>query len=316
MAFILRKRNAKRQEEKAAGGGFYRSGFFPWLLMMPTLAVLGLIGLFPFGYAIYLAGRKLILSKMYLPNPFVGLANFQFLMQDPTFIHALFITLVITLEAVFIEFWLGLGLATLAQRNIRGKGFFRVCLLVPMAITPVVTGLMWRFMLYPGAGLIPYYGKQLANLFGRETFPELLSVNYALQTIVAVDVWQWTPFMFLIFLAGLASIPPEPYEAARIDGASPWFIFRSVTLPLLRPMILIAILIRTMDVFRIFDKVFVLTSGGPGDATETLAYYLYRSGFKFFHASRGAAIALIALVIIVGFSFLFVKLLRKEAVIR
>jgi multiple sugar transport system permease protein len=285
------------------------------MLMLPTLFILGLMGFFPFGYAIFLAGRKLILSKLYLPNPFVGLANFEYVMKDPQFIHSLLITVIFTAEAVTIEFFLGLALAMLANRKIRGLGIFRVCLLIPMAITPVVTGLIWRFMLYSGAGFISYYGGRLAHVFGG-TWPELLSAQLALQTLIAIDVWQWTPFMFLILLAGLSSIPPEPYEAARIDGAGTWFIFRSITLPLLKPMILIALLIRTMDAFRVFDKVFVLTAGGPGNATQSLVYYLYYSAFKFFHVSRGAALALITLIIIVAVSFFYVKLLRKEAVIR
>jgi multiple sugar transport system permease protein len=144
----------------------------------------------------------------------------------------------------------------------------------------------------------------------------LANPRLALQTLIFIDIWEWTPFMFLILSAGLASQPPEPYEAAMVDGASKWFIFRTITMPLLKQSILIALLMRTMDAFRTFDTIFVLTEGGPGNSTETLNIFLTHLGFKFFYTSKAAAMSLIMLVMIIAMSFAFIKILRREEVVQ
>lgn len=289
---------------------------FPWLLMSPTLVVLVLLGLFPFVYAIRIAAFNISISKPYLPQLFVGLAQYKDLVRDANFINALRVTIIFTVEAVFIQFWLGLGIAMLFQRRILLKGLFRICILVPMVLTPVVVGLMWRFLLYPHAGAVTYYVGVLAKLLGLTAPQFLANPRLALQTLIFIDIWEWTPFMFLILNAGLSSQPPEPYEAAMMDGASKWFIWRTITMPLLRPSIMIALLMRTMDAFRTFDTIFVLTEGGPGNSTETLNIFLTHLGFKFFYTSRASAMALMMLAMIIAMSFAFIKILRKEEVIR
>ncbi len=285
---------------------------FPWLLLTPALVVLALLGLFPFVYAIRIAAFNISISKPYLPQFFVGLAQYAELVRDPNFLNALRVTIVYTVEAVFIQFWAGLGIALLFRRRIILKGLFRVCILVPMVITPVVVGLMWRFLLYPHAGILTYYLEQISTFLGL-TPPQLLAnPRSALQTLIFIDIWEWTPFMFLILHAGLSSLPSEPFEAAMVDGASKWHIFRTLTMPLLKQSILIALLIRTMDAFRTFDTIFVLTEGGPGNSTETLNIFLTHLGFKFFHTSEASAMSLIMLVMIIAMSFAFIKILRKE----
>ncbi len=287
---------------------------FPWILMAPTLVVLAFLGLFPFFYAIRMAAYNVNIAKPYLPQIFQGLDQYKDLIKDPNFINSLRVTVIFTLEAVFIQFWAGLGIALLFRRKIRLKGLFRVCILVPMVLTPVVVGLMWRFLTYPHAGVVTYYLDQLCRFLGLATPQLLADPKLALQTLIWIDIWEWTPFMFLILHAGLSSMPSEPYEAAMMDGASGWFIFRTITLPLLKPSILIALLIRTMDAFRTFDTIFVLTEGGPGNSTETMNIFLTHLGFKFFYTSRAAAMALIMLVMIIAMSFAFTKILRKEEV--
>ncbi len=289
---------------------------FPWLLMSPTLVVLALLGLFPFVYAIRIAAFNISISKPYLPQIFLGLGQYKDLMRDANFINALRVTIIFTVEAVFIQFWLGLGIAMLFQRRILLKGLFRLCILVPMVLTPVVVGLMWRFLLYPHAGAVTYYAGVLAKLLGLTPPQFLATPRLALQTLIFIDIWEWTPFMFLILSAGLASQPTEPYEAAMMDGASKWFIWRTITMPLLRSSIMIALLMRTMDAFRTFDTIFVLTEGGPGNSTETLNIFLTHLGFKFFYTSRASAMALIMLAMIIAMSFAFIKILRKEEVVR
>ncbi len=287
---------------------------FPWILMAPALVVLAFLGLFPFFYAIRMAAFNVNIAKPYLPQLFMGLAQYKDLIKDPNFINSLRVSIVFTLEAVFIQFWAGLAIALLFRRKIHLKGLFRVCILVPMVLTPVVVGLMWRFLLYPHAGVVTYYMGQVFHFLGLTTPQLLADPKLALQTLIWIDIWEWTPFMFLILHAGLSSMPAEPYEAAMMDGASGWHIFRTVTMPLLKPSILIALLIRTMDAFRTFDTIFVLTEGGPGNSTETLNIFLTHLGFKFFYTSRAAAMALVMLVMIIAMSFAFTKILRSEEV--
>jgi multiple sugar transport system permease protein len=285
--------------------------YFPWLLMAPTLIILLGVGLFPFGYSLYLAGTNIILSKPYLDTAFVGLEQYQGIMQDDDFFHSLRVTAIFTVCAVFIEFWAGLGLALLFRRQLAGKALYRLAILVPMVVPPVVVGLIWQYMLFPNSGLLSYYFGQIAAALGVPPPGFLSSPGSALRTLILVDVWQWTPFMFLILHAGLASIPNEPYEAAEIDGASPWRIFWTITMPLLKSSILIALIIRTMDAFRTYDTIAVLTAGGPGNSTETLNIMLTNQGFKFFDASKAAALSLIMFVIILALSSIFIRVFSK-----
>ncbi|HET7716862.1 MAG TPA: sugar ABC transporter permease [Bauldia sp.] len=286
---------------------------FPWLLVAPTILVLAGIGIYPFIYALYIAGHNIVLSKPYLPRIFVGLYQYQSLIQDPAFWQSVKLTVIFTVEAVFIEFWLGLGLALLFRRQLVGASILRLLILLPMIIPPLVVGFIWRYMFFPGVGLVTYYVGGIANaLFGVESLPFLADPDWALQTIIFVDVWEWTPFMFLILSAGLASIPKQPYEAAEIDGASSWRVFWTITLPLLKPAILIAVVIRTMDAFRVFELIRVMTQGGPGNATTTLNIMLTKTGLEFFDASRAAALSLLMMMAIIVFSFIFIRVFRSN----
>lgn len=288
--------------------------WFPWLLMGPTLLILFVVGIFPFGYSIWLASTNIILSKPYLDTWFVGLEQYQSLIQDPDFFNALRITLVFTGSAVFLEFWAGLGLALLFRRQIRGKALYRLAILLPMVMPPLVVGLVWKYMLFPNSGLISYYANAVAGLIGVAPPTFLNEPGSALQTLIFIDVWQWTPFMFLILHAGLAAIPPEPYEAAEIDGAGAWRVFWTITMPMLKPAILIALVIRTMDAFRTYDQIAVLTAGGPGNATETLNIWLTNLAFRFFDVSKGAALSLIIFVLILIMSTIFIRILSRSRI--
>jgi len=279
--------------------------------MGPTLAILLAVGLFPFGYSLYLASTNIVLSKPYLPRVFMGLQQYQDLVTDPDFLNSLKITATFTISAVFVEFWAGLGLALLFKRTIVGKSVYRLGILIPMVIPPVVVGLIWKYLLYPHSGLVTYFTTQVAAIFGLPPVPFLSSPQTALATLIFVDVWQWTPFMFLILHAGLSSLPNEPYEAADIDGASRFRVFRTITLPLLKQSILIALIIRTMDAFRTYDTIAILTQGGPGNATQTFNVWLTNLGFIAFDASRAAALSLIMFVIILVMSFVFIQIFTK-----
>ena len=285
---------------------------FPWVLMAPTLIILFAIGIYPFLYSLYIASQNIILSKPYVPRFFVGLYQYQSLMHDPEFWHALKNTLIFTVQAVFIEFWLGLGLALLFQRRLRGQSIMRVFILIPMILPPLVAALIWRYMFYPGAGLVTYYSGGMMRMFGLGEIPFLSDPTIAFQTLIFVDIWEWTPFMFLMLSAGLASIPRQPYEAAEIDGASAWRVFWTITMPLLRPAILIAVVIRTMDAFRTYELIVIMTRGGPCNATTTLNVMLTKTGLEFFDASKAAALSLIMMMTIIVMSFVFIRVFRSK----
>jgi multiple sugar transport system permease protein len=241
-----------------------------------------------------------------------SVANFTRLLSDNFFLTALGHTLTYTIAALTLEFSIGLALALLLNSQIRGRSFFRATLLIPMMFPTVVVGVVWRLMLNPNFGAINGTLKQVG--LNTESLTWTASPRLALLSVIAVDVWQWTPFVFLVLLAGLQAIPQEPYEAALIDGSSRWQTFRHVTLPLLKPAILIALLLRTMDLLRVFDQIFILTEGGPGFATETISLYIYRTAFRFFDFGYAAAMSFVLLLLTNVISTIYIRFLQtKEA---
>jgi multiple sugar transport system permease protein len=239
-----------------------------------------------------------------------SLQNFARLASDRFFLEALKHTLVYAVVALTLEFLFGLALAVLLSSRLRGRGFFRAALLVPMMLPPVVVGVVWRLMLNPNFGAINGTLKGFGA--GTDALTWTASPRLALISVIMVDVWQWTPFMFLVLLAGLQAIPQEPYEAALIDGSSAWQTFRHVTLPLLKPAILIALLLRTMDLLRVFDQIFILTEGGPAFATETISLYIYRAAFRFSDFGYAAAMSFVLLILTNSISLLYIRLLREQ----
>jgi multiple sugar transport system permease protein len=238
--------------------------------------------------------------------------NYVAFFQDTLFWNAMKNTLVFVISAVSLELILGLVLASGLNRVIRGSGFFRSILLMPMFITPVAVGLIFRFMLPQDIGIIPcLLGK--IGLFNLDKIEWLASPSTALVTIILIDVWQWTSFVTLFLLAGLQSLPEEPFEAARVDGASGYQIFRYITLPLMTPVIMVTILLRMIDAFRVFEYVYVLTRGGPGAATETITYYIYKVGFRFFYLGKASAMALLFMSIIMVIAVLQMKISQRRS---
>jgi len=239
-----------------------------------------------------------------------GVSNFTRLISDAFFLTAMAHTFIYAVVALVFEFLIGLSLALLLNSQIRGRTLFRAALLVPMMLPTVVVGVVWRLMLNPNFGAINGTLKEV----GVNTEPLIwtASPKLALLSVIAVDVWQWTPFVFLVLLAGLQAIPQEPYEAALIDGSSRWQTFRYVTLPLLKPAILIALLLRTMDLLRVFDQIFILTEGGPGFATETISLYIYRTAFRFFDFGYAAAMSFVLLALTNVISSIYIRFLQMK----
>ncbi|HIC87913.1 MAG TPA: sugar ABC transporter permease [Anaerolineae bacterium] len=248
------------------------------------LLVLTAVLIYPLGFSFWVSLHDYRLTALNDVR-FVGWDNYVGLLGDRSYWKALSNTLIFVFLAVGLELTIGFGLALLLHRPRWLQNVFRAVLLTPMFITPIAVGLMFRFLLNSQLGIIPYLLNKLGitvDWFG----PQL-----ALYSIIMIDVWQWTPFMLLLLLAGLESLPHEPFEAARVDGASSWFTFRKVTLPLMRPVILVAIIIRMLDAFKVFEYIYAITRGGPGERTETILYHIYRVGFRFFRMGEAAAMA-------------------------
>jgi len=278
---------------------------FPLVLIAPAIVVLLSLSIYPLIYSVTIS-----LQTQTAEGSSWSVSNFTRLFTDGFFLAAMAHTFVYATAALILEFSIGLGLALLLNGQIRGRGFFRAALLVPMMLPAVVVGVVWRLMLNPNFGAI---NGTLKN-FGLNTdgLTWTASPRLAMLSVIAVDVWQWTPFVFLVLLAGLQAIPQEPYEAALIDGSSRWQTFRYVTLPLLKPAILIALLLRTMDLLRVFDQIFILTEGGPGFATETISLYIYRAAFRFFDFGYAAAMSFVLLILTNVISAIYIRLLQNK----
>ncbi len=267
---------------------------FWWTL--PSIVVLLALSIYPMLYSVRLA--------------FGNLGNFSRLIADRTFAIATLQTIVLTAVALAAEFVLGLALALLIDSLTRAKSIFRAGLLVPMLLPPVVAAVAWRLIYNPQFGVLNGTLRQLGVNTSQLIWTN--GQNSALLSVIVVDIWEWTPFLFLLLSAGLQSIPPDPIEAARIDGASPWQIFRDVTLPLLKPTILLALLLRAMDLVRIFDQIFILTQGGPGTATETVSLYIYRTAFRFSNFGYAAAMSFVLLAATMLFSRGLMRVMRAR----
>ena len=275
------------------------------LMLAPAMLVLLTLTIFPSIYMIMAAATR-ISPNPDLPWQFAGADNFLRLLADEQFHVGLWNTLVFTVFAVGAEFLLGLGLALLLDRFIRRLNFLKTILMLPMMLPPVAVAITWKLIYEPQFGV-------LNEIMYRLDLPLQAwagDVRLAMFSVIVADVWQWTPFMFLLMLAGLASLPDEPYEAAAIDGASAWRQFWDLTLPFLKPVIAIALLLRIMDALRLFDLVFILTGGGPADRTKTLSLYIYQVAYRFADPSYAAAISLFVLFTTVAFSTWFIKRMR------
>ena len=240
---------------------------------------------------------------------FLGGGNYLKVLQDARFWNSLKQTGILMVGTISIEFILGLAIAMLFFGEARARKFLVPTILLPMMIAPVIVGYMWRLLYQVQSGPINYL---LLRIFAIGPFAWTSGVSTALPSIVIADVWQWTPFVMLILLAGITSVPQELFEAAEVDGASGWQRFIHVILPMIRRIIAIVVLFRILDTFRMFDKIYIMTVGGPGSATETVSFYAYLSGFKYFRIGYAAAMSFILLAITVMISTVVANVLHRE----
>jgi multiple sugar transport system permease protein len=278
----------------------------PWLLIAPAALALAAVAAYPLIYGIrasfrtYRYGRDLGSA---------GVQNYHVVFGDHVFWTAIGTTARYVFFAVTIETLLGLALALLVVDQVRFSRFFRVSLLLPMTIAPVVVGVIWRLMYASDIGVV----NPLFSSLGLGTPNVLAHPSSAFIGVVAVDVWEWTPLMFLIILAGLQSIPQEPIEAAAVDGAGPFRVFFDHTLPLLTPVLMVAVTLRLIDAIGTFDQIFVLTRGGPGTSTQLISTYAYNTAFQFTEYGRGMAMVVALLVMTLLLVVALIRYMRRAS---
>ena len=300
---ILHRHNDKTQPVKRR-----KRRRFGWLVpMIPGMAFLIAISVYPTIYSLNASFYRWNLAAT-ARRSLVGLRNYELLLSDPSFWHSVGVTLTYVFIVVALELAIGLGVALLFFRRFPGDHFLRALLILPMVVAPVVVGLLWRYMLNAQFGVVNY----LAELVGFERVDFLGSTALALPTLILIDVWQWTPFTFLIMLAALQGMPEDIIEAARIDGARSVRIFFDHILPMIRYPIAVALVLRLLDAFRVYDIIFMTTRGGPIDVTQTLSWQIYDVGFKSFDIGYAAAYSWLMLILVVMVATVVLKVMFRK----
>lgn len=278
---------------------------FPWLLIGPTVLLLVVLTIFPLLYSLYLSLNDYRLAGS---RDWVWFRNYDQLLTDEVFWRKLSFTLQVTIFAVAIELALGLVCAIVLNKRLPGMGVLRMIVYIPMMISPLVVAYFWRIMLDGSYGVLTYF----ADSLGFDKPQWTIQLTLAKASIIATDVWQWTPFVTLLMLAGLQAVPSQLYEAASLDRASRWMVFSKITLPFLKTPILLALLFRTIDTFKFFELPYVITGGGPGDLTESLSLMAYNVGFEQSLLGMGAAISWLMVVVINIMAIILIKALTRQ----
>lgn len=274
-----------------------------YFFILPAGLIAAAVTVFPIFYVLWLSlqERLLVLGSA----RFIGLENFARLAGDARFWNALGNTAYFTVVSVALELALGLGIALALQRAFCGRGWMRAVVLIPWAVPTVVAAKMWEWMYNADFGVLNYLLGAQINWLG--------SPAWALHAAILLDVWKTTPFVALLLMAGLQTIPQDLYKAARVDGASAWVVFRRITLPLLAPLMLVVLIFRTIDAVRVFDVIYVLTGGGPGNATETLSIYAYKLLFQTLQFGYGSAVAVTVFLLVGLITAFYLRLMRGVA---
>lgn len=295
-----------RQESAVTQGR--REKAFPYLLLLPAAIALALVSIFPLYLGVQASLTNYVFGR---PVASAGLTNYVNVFKDQTFWDAMAVTARFVTIVLIIETVLGLGLALLVQREIRFVRLFRMSIIAPMTVAPVAVGVIWRLMFSSDTGAID----PLFIALGQPA-PEMLAhPDTAFLALVLVDVWEWTPLLFLICLAGLQSLPQEPLEAAVVDGAGPIRVLFEHTLPLLLPVMAVGIVLRLIDAIGTFDQIFVLTRGGPGTATQLISIYAYNTSFNFTQYGEGAAMLISLFIIVFALMMVAIRLMRRASAV-
>ena len=277
------------------------------LLIAPATLVLLGVFVYPFGYALYISFTEWTIGQQLAPT-WAGLANYSSLVGDGRFLNAIFRSTIFVSFAVTIEFILGFVLALIFNKRLPAFGIFRTVAVLPVMVMPIATGLVWFYVLNFRYGPL----NVLLGTLGLPAQNWLPHPTGAMGALILADVWQWTPFVMIVIVAGLRSLPEYVYEAAALDGLRPVETFFKITVPLLRPVIFIVLLLRFMDAFKLMDLVYILTQGGPAGRTETLSYYIYVMGLQLFRVGLAAAVSILFLIFISIAAQVFVRYMYRE----
>lgn len=281
-----------------------------YALAAPAMLTIGMFALYPILSTVWLSLHEFKLNMPALGKPFVGIEHYLTLSKDVRFWSSLWNTLYFTFFSVLLELIFGFAIAILINRSFRGRGIVRAAVLVPWAIPTVVSAMMWKFMFNDQLGVINDVLVKLGIL--DHYIAWLGSRDTALWSLIVTDVWKTTPFMALLILAGLQVIPADNYEAARVDGATRFQQLVKITIPLVKPAVLVALLFRTLDAFRVFDIVFVMTGGGPANSTETISMYAQTTLMRYLDFGKGSALSVITFLCVMLISFFYIKFLGVQ----
>lgn len=283
-----------------------REGWFPWVLLAPAMLTLVVVALVPFLYTVYLSLHEMQYAQV---GAWAGLDNYRALLGNARFWHSVAISGLFVALAVPLEFGLGLAGALILNQGIRLRSLVVPLLFVPTLMAPIVVAILWKIMLAGSWGLVSY---NVLERFGILTDTSVFaSPALALYALVLIDVWQWTPFVLLALFAGLQSLPVTPYRAAQVDGATALQTFRRLTIPLMTPLMAVVVLLRIIDTFKVFDTIFLLTGGGPGQATESVSLFTYKTVFDFWNLGAATATAVVVWIMFFVFSNAFYQLVKR-----
>ncbi|HEY2862708.1 MAG TPA: sugar ABC transporter permease [Casimicrobiaceae bacterium] len=274
------------------------------LFVAPALLVVGAVIIFPWAFTVWMSAFDWKIGSV---AHFVGFDNYAQLATNKRFLESILHTFYFTLLAVVFPLILGTAAALIFHREFPLRGVLRSIFTMPMMATPVAVALVWTMMFHPQQGVLNY----LLSLVGLPPSLWVYSPTLVIPSLVLVEIWHWTPLIMLIVLGGLAALPTEPYESARLDGASEWQLFRYITLPLLAPFLIVAAVIRTIDALKAFDTIYVISQGGPGTASETINLYLYLQAFAFYNVGNASAVVVVFFVIILALALLLLHVREK-----
>jgi len=274
------------------------------LFVAPALVVVGAVIIFPWAFTVWMSAFDWKIGSV---AHFVGFDNYTQLATNKRFLESILHTFYFTLLAVIFPLILGTIAALIFHREFPLRGMLRSIFTMPMMATPVAVALVWTMMFHPQQGVLNY----LLSLVGLPPSLWVYSPTWVIPSLVLVEIWHWTPLIMLIVLGGLAALPTDPYESARLDGASEWQLFRYITLPLLAPFLIVAAVIRTIDALKAFDTIYVISQGGPGTASETINLYLYLQAFAFYNVGNASAVVVVFFVIILALALLLLHVREK-----
>lgn len=281
-----------------------------YALIVPVVAFILIVAIFPLSFSLYMMLARWQPGSGGLQ--FVGFANFKAIGQDARFWHALWLSFAYVAILISLELTIGTLIALVLQRDVKGRTFFRVSYMLPMLLSPVAVSYIWKMLFDYNRGPINHW----LSFVGIAPVEWLSGQISAFLALVIVDVWQWTPFMILTILAAFEALPVELFEAAVVDGGSSFKIFQKITLPIAMPVIVTIVLLRTIDAFKVFDTIYILTGGGPGTATEFLNFYIYLRGFRAFDLGFGTAMSWVQLIVIIAMFMFFIRSLKRIGALR